>query len=105
LQERGIGSGLWLRWSGDVSTGAGGEVTTHKMHGEWVEVSAETVEQFRAKAERSDYCGGTTVVRALEGAAESGSYNRLRQDELVYLSRLPVACGGRTDYKFSSLAC
>lgn len=49
-------------------------VKTHTMHGEWVEVSAETVEQIRAtKAQGGRIIAvGTTTVRALEGAAESG---------------------------------
>lgn len=49
-------------------------VKTHTMHGEWVEVSPETVEQIRAtKAQGGRIIAvGTTTVRALEGAAESG---------------------------------
>ena len=50
------------------------DIQTHKMHGEWIEVSAETVEQIRAtKAQGGRIIAvGTTAVRALEGAAESG---------------------------------
>lgn len=50
------------------------DVTTHKMHGEWVEVSVETVEQIRATQAKGGriIAVGTTVVRALEGAAQSG---------------------------------
>ncbi len=50
------------------------DVTTHKMHGEWVEVSAETVEQIRATQAQGGriIAVGTTTARALEGAAESG---------------------------------
>lgn len=50
------------------------DVTTHKMHGEWVEVSAETVEQIRATVAQGGriIAVGTTTARALEGAAESG---------------------------------
>lgn len=49
-------------------------VKTHTMHGEWVEVSAQTVEQIRTtKAQGGRIIAvGTTTVRALEGAAESG---------------------------------
>ena len=49
-------------------------VTSHQMHGEWLEVSAATV----AKIQQTKASGGrviavgTTVVRALEGAAASG---------------------------------
>lgn len=50
------------------------DVTTHKMHGEWLEVPAATVEQIRAtKAAGGRVIAvGTTVVRALEGAAAGG---------------------------------
>ena len=50
------------------------DIQTHKMHGEWIEVCAETVEQIRAtKAQGGRIIAvGTTAVRALEGAAESG---------------------------------
>ncbi|WP_244997474.1 tRNA preQ1(34) S-adenosylmethionine ribosyltransferase-isomerase QueA [Richelia sinica] len=50
------------------------DVTTHQMHEEWIEVPPETVEQIRAtKAAGGRIIAvGTTVVRALEGAAQSG---------------------------------
>ncbi|HEY9799448.1 MAG TPA: tRNA preQ1(34) S-adenosylmethionine ribosyltransferase-isomerase QueA [Leptolyngbyaceae cyanobacterium] len=50
------------------------DVTTHEMHAEWIEVSAATVEQIRAtKAAGGRVIAvGTTVVRSLEGAAQSG---------------------------------
>ena len=50
------------------------DVTSHKMHGEWIEVPAETVEQIRETQSRKGrvIAVGTTVVRALEGAAQSG---------------------------------
>ncbi len=50
------------------------DVTTHKMHGEWVEVSAETVEQICQTRKQGGriIAVGTTVVRALEGAAVAG---------------------------------
>ncbi|AFY31086.1 tRNA preQ1(34) S-adenosylmethionine ribosyltransferase-isomerase QueA [Calothrix sp. PCC 7507] len=49
-------------------------VTTHQMHEEWMEVPPTTVEQIRAtKAAGGRVIAvGTTVVRALEGAAQSG---------------------------------
>lgn len=48
------------------------DVQTHQMHGEWIEVSAETVEQIRTtKAQGGRIIAvGTTTVRALEGAAD-----------------------------------
>jgi S-adenosylmethionine:tRNA ribosyltransferase-isomerase len=47
------------------------DVTTHQMHEEWIEVSADTVEQIRKTKEAGGriIAVGTTVVRALEGAA------------------------------------
>jgi S-adenosylmethionine:tRNA ribosyltransferase-isomerase len=49
-------------------------VTTHTMHEEWIEVPPSTVEQIRAtKAAGGRIVAvGTTVVRALEGAATTG---------------------------------
>ncbi|MEC4984316.1 MAG: tRNA preQ1(34) S-adenosylmethionine ribosyltransferase-isomerase QueA [Oscillatoria sp. PMC 1068.18] len=51
------------------------DVTTHKMHQEWVEVPKSTVEQIYAtKAEGGRVIAvGTTVVRALEGAAAANN--------------------------------
>ncbi|MCU0516964.1 MAG: tRNA preQ1(34) S-adenosylmethionine ribosyltransferase-isomerase QueA [Oscillatoria sp. Prado101] len=50
------------------------DVTTHKMHEEWVEVPVATVEQIRQTRDRGGriIAVGTTVVRGLEGAAASG---------------------------------
>lgn len=50
------------------------DVTTHQMHEEWIEVSNATVEKIKAtKAAGGRIIAvGTTVVRALEGAAQSG---------------------------------
>jgi S-adenosylmethionine:tRNA ribosyltransferase-isomerase len=50
------------------------DITTHAMHGEWLEVSAATV----AKIQQTKAAGGrviavgTTATRALEGAAQTG---------------------------------
>ncbi|MEH2237406.1 tRNA preQ1(34) S-adenosylmethionine ribosyltransferase-isomerase QueA [Nostoc sp.] len=51
------------------------DVTTHHMHEEWIEVPAATVEEIRAtKAAGGRIIAvGTTAVRALEGAAQSGN--------------------------------
>lgn len=51
------------------------DITHHQMHAEWVEVPAATVEQIqRTKARGGRVIAvGTTVVRSLEGAAESGT--------------------------------
>jgi S-adenosylmethionine:tRNA ribosyltransferase-isomerase len=50
------------------------DVTNHQMHEEWIEVPASTVEQISAtKASGGRIIAvGTTAVRALEGAAQSG---------------------------------
>jgi len=57
-----------------------------------VEVSAETVERIAKQRQGGRIIAvGTTVVRA-EGQLNLVATTVLRQDELVYLSRLPVAC-------------
>lgn len=50
------------------------DITQHQMHGEWIEVSPETVEKIRATKARGGrvIAVGTTVVRSLEGASQSG---------------------------------
>ena len=76
LQERGISSAFVTLHVGvgtfrpvDVK-----DITTHKMHEEWIDVKAETVEQIDATRSKKGriIAVGTTVVRALEGAAQSG---------------------------------
>lgn len=49
-------------------------VTTHNMHEEWIEVPRETVDMIQATQAKGGrvIAVGTTVVRALEGAAELG---------------------------------
>ncbi|MBW4682698.1 MAG: tRNA preQ1(34) S-adenosylmethionine ribosyltransferase-isomerase QueA [Microcoleus vaginatus WJT46-NPBG5] len=50
------------------------DVTAHKMHEEWVEVPAATVEAIRQTQQKGGriIAVGTTVVRSLEGAAANG---------------------------------
>ncbi|NJR76284.1 MAG: tRNA preQ1(34) S-adenosylmethionine ribosyltransferase-isomerase QueA, partial [Scytonema sp. CRU_2_7] len=50
------------------------DVKTHKMHEEWIEVPSSTVEQIRATQASGGriIAVGTTVARALEGAAAQG---------------------------------
>ena len=50
------------------------DITHHQMHGEWVEVSPETVEQIRHTQDRGGrvIAVGTTSVRSLEAAAQTG---------------------------------
>ena len=51
------------------------DVTTHQMHEEWIEVSGDLVNKIYATKNAGGriIAVGTTVVRALEGAAQSGS--------------------------------
>ena len=50
------------------------EITQHQMHGEWIEVPPETVERIQQTKARGGriIAVGTTSVRSLEGAAQSG---------------------------------
>ncbi len=63
-------------------------VNTHKMHEEFIQVPPETVEQIRAtKASGGRIIAvGTTVTRALEGAAKSGNLQRFsgKTDLFIY---------------------
>lgn len=56
------------------------DITTHRMHGEWVEVPKSTVEQIRETKARGGriIAVGTTVVRSLESAAASGELHPFR---------------------------
>jgi S-adenosylmethionine:tRNA ribosyltransferase-isomerase len=56
------------------------DITQHQMHGEWVEVSPETVAQIAATKARGGrvIAVGTTAVRSLEGAAQSGTLTPFR---------------------------
>ncbi|MGB7416479.1 MAG: tRNA preQ1(34) S-adenosylmethionine ribosyltransferase-isomerase QueA [Thermosynechococcaceae cyanobacterium] len=49
-------------------------ITEHAMHSEWIDISAETVEAVRRTQAQGGrvIAVGTTAVRALEGAAQSG---------------------------------
>jgi S-adenosylmethionine:tRNA ribosyltransferase-isomerase len=51
------------------------DITQHRMHAEWVQVPAETVEKIQETKTRGGrvIAVGTTVVRSLEGAAQSGT--------------------------------
>lgn len=75
-RERGIEQG-WVTLNVGIGTFRPVEVeniTEHNMHGEWLEVSAATVEKIqKTKASGGRVIAvGTTAVRALEGAAASG---------------------------------
>lgn len=51
------------------------DVTTHKMHGEWMEITPETVEKIRETKARGGrvIAVGSTAIRALEGAAAAAA--------------------------------
>ncbi len=94
LRERGIGQAFVTLHVGvgtfrpvDVE-----DVTTHKMHEEWVEVPAATVEQIRqTKASGGRIIAvGTTTVRALESAAQGV---RSLEGEGVLGGELQPFCG------------
>ena len=55
-------------------------ITHHAMHGEWLHVSQQTVDQIRATKAKGGrvIAVGTTVTRALEGAAQSGELKPMR---------------------------
>ncbi len=55
-------------------------ITEHKMHGEWIDVSPTTVAQIEATKAKGGriIAVGTTVVRALEGAAQDGRIQTLQ---------------------------
>lgn len=54
-------------------------ILAHQMHGEWIDVNAETVAKIRQTqaANGRVIAVGTTVVRALEGAAQAGELKPL----------------------------
>jgi len=76
LEERGVGrSHITLHVGvGTFRPVEADNILDHKMHGEWIDVSAETVAQINATKARGGrvIAVGTTVVRALEGAAQGG---------------------------------
>jgi S-adenosylmethionine:tRNA ribosyltransferase-isomerase len=62
-------------------------ITDHQMHGEWVEVSAETIDQIHACKARGGrvIAVGTTSVRSLEGAAQTGVLMPTRQKVNLFI--------------------
>lgn len=59
----------------------------HVMHSEWIDVSAETVDliqQARAKGGRI-ICVGTTSVRSLETASQSGTLEPFQGDTSIFI--------------------
>ncbi|MBD1875569.1 tRNA preQ1(34) S-adenosylmethionine ribosyltransferase-isomerase QueA [Nodosilinea sp. FACHB-131] len=76
LEERGVGrSHITLHVGvGTFRPVEADNILDHKMHAEWIDVSPETVAQINATKARGGrvIAVGTTVVRALEGAAQGG---------------------------------
>ncbi|WP_298634841.1 tRNA preQ1(34) S-adenosylmethionine ribosyltransferase-isomerase QueA [uncultured Umboniibacter sp.] len=63
------------------------DIETHDMHSEWVEVSesvVEAVEQAKARGGRV-IAVGTTSVRSLESAAQSGQLKPMRDDTSIFI--------------------
>jgi S-adenosylmethionine:tRNA ribosyltransferase-isomerase len=63
------------------------DITQHQMHGEWVDVSPETVAQIAAtKAAGGRVIAvGTTAVRSLEGAAQGGTLQPFQGKTQLYI--------------------
>ncbi len=63
------------------------DITQHQMHAEWVEVSAEIVDQIAATKARGGrvIAVGTTAVRSLEGAAQSGTLQPLQGKTSLFI--------------------
>lgn len=76
LQEKGIGlSFLTLHVGvGTFRPVEAENIKAHQMHGEWVEISPDTVEEIRQTRSQGGrvIAVGTTVVRSLEAAAQGG---------------------------------
>jgi S-adenosylmethionine:tRNA ribosyltransferase-isomerase len=62
-------------------------VQEHIMHSEWVRVSADTVEKIRATQERGGrvVCVGTTSMRSLESASQSGSIDAFEGETDIFI--------------------
>ncbi|MBE9143122.1 tRNA preQ1(34) S-adenosylmethionine ribosyltransferase-isomerase QueA [Planktothrix mougeotii] len=71
------------------------QITDHQMHGEWIEVPTETIEKIeKTKASGGRIIAvGTTVVRALEGAAIAHSSQFEALPENLKESALKSYCG------------
>ena len=63
------------------------DITTHAMHHEWLEITAETIDLINATkaAGGKVYAVGTTAVRALETAAHSGKLQPYSGDTNIFI--------------------
>jgi S-adenosylmethionine:tRNA ribosyltransferase-isomerase len=62
-------------------------IETHKMHREWIEVSDEICQKIVRTKQRGGrvFAVGTTVVRALESAAQSGQVRPFSGDTEIFI--------------------
>lgn len=62
-------------------------ITEHTMHGEWLDVSQDVVDKIEATKARGGrvIAVGTTVTRALEGAAQSGKLQPMSGKTELYI--------------------
>jgi S-adenosylmethionine:tRNA ribosyltransferase-isomerase len=62
-------------------------ILEHQMHQEWLEVSPAVIEQIIATKQRGNkvYAVGTTVVRALETAAQTGEIAPFSGDTGIFI--------------------
>jgi len=63
------------------------DIRDHRMHAEWLEVSEQTVAQIQATKQRGGrvIAVGTTSVRCLETAAQSGELQTFRGDTRIFI--------------------
>jgi S-adenosylmethionine:tRNA ribosyltransferase-isomerase len=63
------------------------DITTHQMHHEWLEISSETIDLIQATkaAGGKVYAVGTTAVRVLETAAQTGKLQPYRGDTNIFI--------------------
>ncbi|MBD1912428.1 MULTISPECIES: tRNA preQ1(34) S-adenosylmethionine ribosyltransferase-isomerase QueA [unclassified Leptolyngbya] len=63
------------------------DITTHRMHGEWLEISPEVVEKIQETKARGGrvIAVGTTVIRSLEGAAQDGGLKPFQGKTELYI--------------------
>ena len=105
LKDRGVGAAFVT-----LHVGAGtflpvktDEVSEHRMHAEYGEVSAETVEAIKAAKAAGGrvICVGTTSLRLVESAAASGVLNPFAAETAIFITpgyRFAVADGLMTNF-------
>ena len=81
------------------------DVTTHRMHAEWGEVTPQAAAEINASRAAGGRIipVGTTALRLIESAATSGQVEAFsRHHRYLHLSRLHLSRDGRADDQFSS---